>query len=265
VGTDSFLLQTASFMSTISSSRFLPAFTSGQGCDGWAHILPGHPIYFLPALELGGRGLLDLRFRDRPRPALTQEHRINVADPLASERVAFLVRGLMAEHFPLADRFVVLCIGTDRSTGDCLGPLIGTQLEAMGLPSITVLGTLDHPVHASNLSETLRQVRESAGNRPLVAIDACLGSLDSVGSITLSLGPLRPGAGVNKALPEVGDLSVTGVVNVGGFMEYFVLQNTRLNLVFKMAKVIAGGLSAGLAARAAGPSSALIQPTGPNG
>jgi len=33
-----------------------------------------------------------------------------------------------------------------------------------------------------------------------------------------------------------------GVVNVGGFMEYFVLQNTRLSLVMRMADVIAEGL-----------------------
>ncbi|MHB0884803.1 MAG: spore protease YyaC [Bacillota bacterium] len=189
--------------------------------------------------------MLDLRYRDRPR-AYGPEHRVDVADPLASERVAFFLRGLLAEYYPVAEQFIVLCVGTDRSTGDCLGPLIGTELEAAAMPNLTVLGTLDHPVHASNLSETLRQVRQTGHGRPLLAIDACLGNLDSVGTITLGLGPLRPGAGVNKALPEVGDLSITGVVNVGGFMEYFVLQNTRLNLVFRMAKTIAGGLGAGL-------------------
>ena len=41
----------------------------------------------------------------------------------------------------------------------------------------------------------------------------------------------KPGAGVNKDLPPVGDLYITGVVNVGGFMDYLVLQNTRLYLI----------------------------------
>jgi putative sporulation protein YyaC len=192
--------------------------------------------------------LLDLRYRDRARPERTQEHRVDSTDPVAVERVAFFLRGLLAEQFPGARGFVVLCIGTDRSTGDCLGPLIGTELAGVGIPEVTVWGTLDHPVHASNLNQTLRQVDQFNGDRPLIAIDACLGSLDSVGMIALGVGPLRPGAGVNKALPEVGNLYVTGVVNVGGFMEYFVLQNTRLNLVFKMARVIAAGLATGLTA-----------------
>jgi putative sporulation protein YyaC len=53
---------------------------------------------------------------------------------------------------------------------------------------------------------------------------------------------VRPGAGVNKELPPVGDIHMTGIVNVGGFMEYFVLQNTRLNLVVKMSEIIAQSL-----------------------
>ena len=61
--------------------------------------------------------------------------------------------------------------------------------------------------------------------------------------ITVSKGPLRPGTGVSKTLPPVGDIHVTGIVNVGGYMEYLVLQNTRLSVVAKMAEVISKALS----------------------
>ena len=43
---------------------------------------------------------------------------------------------------------------------------------------------------------------------------------------------------MNKNLPEVGEVHITGIVNVAGFMEYFVLQNTRLSIVMKMADII---------------------------
>ena len=56
------------------------------------------------------------------------------------------------------------------------------------------------------------------------------------------MGALKPGAGVNKQLPPVGEVHVTGIVNVSGFMEFFVLQNTRLNLVMKMAQTMASGI-----------------------
>lgn len=133
---------------------------------------------------------------------------------------------------------VVLCVGTDRSTGDSLGPLIGTQLSRNQFPNLHVLGTLEQPVHATNLNENVQLIENSFFNPFVIAIDACLGKIDSVGCITLADGPLKPGAGVHKDLPPVGEAHLTGIVNVGGFMEYMVLQNTRLSLVWKMAEKI---------------------------
>jgi putative sporulation protein YyaC len=146
------------------------------------------------------------------------------------------------------DGLVALCIGTDRSIGDALGPLVGSRL-AVALPEgVTVLGTLDKPVHAGNLTEALAWVARNF-RRPLVlAVDACLGRAESVGFLAVGAGSLRPGAGVSKSLPPAGDVYLTGVVNVGGFMEYFVLQNTRLSLVMRMAQVAAAGLEQGLRA-----------------
>ena len=133
---------------------------------------------------------------------------------------------------------VIFCIGTDRSTGDALGPLIGTHLSRLNLPQLHVYGTLDQPIHATNLSENIAIINRSFNDPFIIAIDACLGRLDSIGCIILADGPLKPGAGVHKKLPEVGEAHLTGIVNVGGFMEYMVLQNTRLNLVWRMSENI---------------------------
>lgn len=137
---------------------------------------------------------------------------------------------------PINQEVLFVCIGTDRSTGDALGPLVGTRLEAEGY---NVLGTLKDPVHAVNIDETIQSMNERYPNHFVVAIDACLGRVKSVGKINVHKGAVKPGAGVNKDLPEVGDVAITGVVNVSGFMEFFVLQNTRLSLVMDMANEIA--------------------------
>jgi len=136
---------------------------------------------------------------------------------------------------------VIVCIGTDRSTGDSLGPLVGSRLLEINHSFFKIMGTLEDPVHATNLSTYLGVINQ-LGNPFVVAIDACLGNIDSVGYINIGEGALKPGAGVNKHLPSVGNLHITGIVNVGGFMEYFVLQNTRLNIVMKMAKIISNGI-----------------------
>lgn len=133
---------------------------------------------------------------------------------------------------------VAFCVGTDRSTGDSLGPLTGTYLKQLGC-KLSVYGDMDDPIHAMNLEERIEEVRHNHQKPFIIAIDACLGQVSSVGCIQMANGPLKPGAGVNKELPPVGNIHLTGIVNVGGFMEYFVLQNTRLNLVMNMSMVIA--------------------------
>ncbi|MDF2921107.1 MAG: yyaC [Paenibacillaceae bacterium] len=143
---------------------------------------------------------------------------------------------------PIYQEIVFVCIGTDRSTGDSLGPLIGSQLHKYNLSDIRLYGSLDQPVHAMNLEETIKEIRDTHYNPYVVGIDACLGQTNSVGIIQICNGPLKPGAGVKKELPSIGDIHITGIVNVGGFMEYFVLQNTRLSLVMNMAEVIAKGI-----------------------
>lgn len=170
--------------------------------------------------------------------------RVHVDDPGADLVLREAVRFGIGRTAPSACAgLVVVCVGTDRSTGDALGPLTGDRLQTLIPGSAMIFGTLEDPVHAGNLGDCLEAVKLRYPDRVVVAVDACLGSLENVGTICVGLGPLRPGAGVNKTLPPVGDLHITGVVNVGGFMEYFVLQNTRLHLVVKMSGVIASGLA----------------------
>lgn len=166
--------------------------------------------------------------------------KVNHQQDHAVEQIASRLSRYFAEN---GDRErLIVCVGTDRSTGDALGPLVGMKLKALNPPGMTIYGTLEQPVHAMNLEETLETIAVKHHHALVIAIDACLGQLSSVGCIQLCNGPLKPGAGVNKSLPPVGDVHLTGIVNVGGFMEYFVLQNTRLSLVMSLADVIASSI-----------------------
>lgn len=141
-----------------------------------------------------------------------------------------------------AYEFIIICIGTDRSTGDSLGPLTGTLLNKWQHPHYTVYGTLEDPVHAVNLKEKLHNIKVKHKNPFIIAIDACLGKKDSVGMITTGIGTIQPGAALQKDLPPVGDIYLTGIVNINGYMDYMVLQSTRLHLVMNMAETIAKSL-----------------------
>lgn len=164
---------------------------------------------------------------------------ISSADPSALARLSTVIEETLALRGAAQREVVFACIGTDRSTGDALGPLVGQKLEKLGMDTRRVLGTLENPLHAMNMAERLAPVL-NAPNRPLiVAIDAALGPLTSVGSIAVREGGIRPGQGVGKDLPEIGDISVTGTVNVRALgLDAQVLQSTRLFLVQQMAEQI---------------------------
>lgn len=137
---------------------------------------------------------------------------------------------------------VLVCIGTDRSTGDSLGPLVGDKLKFLIRNNISLFGNLESPVHAKNLTATLENIKLNFNNPFIIAIDACLGSVQNVGKIVIENSPIIPGAAVNKNLPPVGDLSITGIVNISGALEFMVLQNTRLYTVMTLADVISKGI-----------------------
>lgn len=141
---------------------------------------------------------------------------------------------------------IFLCIGSDRSTGDSLGPLTGyllKQKESLLVQTgMAVVGTLSLPVHAVNLEAVIRVIETEFSDCVIVAVDASVGSRKNVGCITLAEGGLKPGYGVNKNLREVGDISITGIVSWGSRLEPILLQNIRLGMVMDMASCITVGI-----------------------
>ncbi|HJV44391.1 MAG TPA: spore protease YyaC [Bacillota bacterium] len=157
-------------------------------------------------------------------------------DPNAIQRLGKAIRARIRENSPFY-YLVFLCIGTDRCTGDALGPLVGMFLEEAKLQSCLVWGTLESPVHALNLQKTIDQL-QTLSSPLVISIDACLGLTNHIGDVQIVNGPLKPGLGVKKVLPAVGDFHIKGIVNASGFLESMVLQNTRLNIVMSLAKII---------------------------
>lgn len=140
------------------------------------------------------------------------------------------------------NQIVFVCIGTDRSTGDSLGPIIGHKLKSLRSDRVYVYGNLDTPVHAKNIDEITKEINQKFNNPFIIAIDACLGKVDHIGHIIIGKGPIKPGSAVNKDLKPIGDMHITGIVNFSGFMDFLILQNTRLGTVMKMADLISGGI-----------------------
>lgn len=154
------------------------------------------------------------------------------------EEITAALSAIIPSHLTKED-VVFVCIGTDRVTGDALGPLVGMYLEGLGY---SVVGTIDSPTHALNLADRLAEL---PAGKAVIAVDATLGKAREVGGISVIRGCLKPGAGVGKELPTVGDYSITGCVHMtydDPQLDLRMLYTVRLSDVMRMARDITSAI-----------------------
>ncbi|MCD7729518.1 MAG: spore protease YyaC [Clostridia bacterium] len=139
---------------------------------------------------------------------------------------------------------VILCIGSDLSIGDSLGPIAGTKIKEniKGL-NCYVYGTLSKPITAHEVKYMNTFLASTHPQSPIIAIDAAVGNSGDIGLIKLAPQGVKPGSGANKKLARVGDVSVIGIIAEKSLFNYSLLSATRLNIVYKMADIIAEGVS----------------------
>ena len=160
--------------------------------------------------------------------------KIYYSDPLSYFKLAHFLKDCI-------DNAIIVCIGTDRCICDCLGPLIGTLLKQKNFP-LPVYGDLKNPIHALNINIEVPKIQKKFPNNTIIAIDACLGSSSSIGEIHLRHEPLKPGKGVGKTLPSIGDFSIIGIIDESNKYEAFSNKSIRLSLIMDMANTITTSL-----------------------
>lgn len=139
---------------------------------------------------------------------------------------------------------VVVCVGSDLALGDSLGPVTGTMLTSRKTRFCGyIYGTLRAPVTAKEVKYVGQFLRKTHPESKIIAVDAAVGDESEIGLVKVVPGALRPGAGANKRLPKVGDVSVMGIVAKKSPLAYPLLHLTRFASVYAMAEIIAGALS----------------------
>ncbi|MFD2372120.1 spore protease YyaC [Brevibacillus sp. GCM10020057] len=161
---------------------------------------------------------------------------------LDKNSVAYLSDAII-QHYasnPVYTEIVVVCIGTNRYSGDSLGPMVGSQLLAgmKGQRHIHVYGTLDNPVHALNIHKTIAHISQKHGRAYVIAVDACLGQFYKIGTLQVVEEPLQPGVSLDKKLPPIGHIHIKGIINNYGALNHKVLEHTSLTFVQEMSGVV---------------------------
>ncbi|MBR2023586.1 MAG: spore protease YyaC [Clostridia bacterium] len=152
---------------------------------------------------------------------------------------------------------VIVCVGSDLAIGDSLGPITGSMLKykTQGVKAF-IYGTLALPVTAKEIRYLRAFLKETHPKSQIIAIDAAVGAEGDIGLIKLNDSPLLPGAGANKKLGAIGDVSVMGIVAEKSVANFGLLNTTRLHLVYSMAEQISSAIATLLWNRASQTKSA---------
>ena len=136
---------------------------------------------------------------------------------------------------------IFVCIGTDATIGDSLGPICGTFLENR-MKEEFVYGTLQKTVTAKEIKTIKTFVSKVHPFSKVLVIDAAVGKFEDVGYIKLCDAPIKPGLGANKDLPEIGDISIISIIGEHTKDNYDFMNLTRLSSVYYIAKIIADSI-----------------------
>jgi len=169
-------------------------------------------------------------------------HCFKTSDEESGTRFACSLEGLLKRKLKDNHQVVILCVGSDYIVGDCLGPLVGYKLNAKdcGLP---VYGDFNYTVHAGNIIETVTNINKKYADPFILTVDSAL-SFDcaKIGEVKITEGGLFAGIAFGKALPSVGQISITGTTNSYAAFEKYI-RTTRMKVVMQLANFIETGLS----------------------
>lgn len=169
------------------------------------------------------------------------DYSFNLYNALAPSGVTLTLKKILGENPAVP---VILCIGSDLSVGDSLGPVTGTKLkEKLANLNCFIYGTLSKPITAHEVKYMNEFLKKTHPDSPIIAVDAAVGLAGDIGLIRIAKRAIKPGSGANKKLAKVGDVSIMGIVAEHSVFNYSLFSATRLNIIYKMAEIISEGIS----------------------
>ncbi|MDE6373720.1 MAG: spore protease YyaC [Clostridia bacterium] len=109
------------------------------------------------------------------------EYSFNVYNSLAQSGEVLALKKILPD---IKRPPVIVCIGSDLSVGDSLGPVTGTKLkEKLRGLNVYVYGTLAKPITAHEVKYTNQFIKNTHPDSTVIAIDAAVGVAGDIGLI----------------------------------------------------------------------------------
>ncbi len=117
------------------------------------------------------------------------ETRVHVDDPAGREILGKAIAAHLASFAPSPEPVTLVCVGSDRSTGDRSARWWGRAFPGWRRRGSPCTAPWSAPSTRPTCAERLPDLRRQGKDRLVVAVDACLGRAENVGTVCVSRAP----------------------------------------------------------------------------
>ena len=150
---------------------------------------------------------------------------------------------------------VILCIGTDKLIGDCVGPMVGQKLindwqsknnDNIKKKEIVILGNMERTLNYKNAENIIKQVNKNCNMPFIIAIDTALSKISTTQKIYVNNGSLTIGNSLGRKLlfkSHINIKCVVGECKNTPKENIKVLKDVHPELVEQLSDIVAYGIN----------------------
>lgn len=145
---------------------------------------------------------------------------------------------------------VILCIGTNKIIGDCVGPMVGQKLETKlkrekSDNKIVIYGNMKETLNFKNAKHVIENVFQIYEKPFVITVDSALGTEKMLEKIVVNEGLIQIGKSLGRSICYYSHINIKGVVginnnNLNSNVE--TLKKVKPELVIDLASTVTDGI-----------------------
>lgn len=143
---------------------------------------------------------------------------------------------------------VILCIGSNKMIGDCIGPMVGEKLQSIlkKEKNVIIYGDMKETLNFKNAKKVIENIFEKYKNPFIITVDSALGTKETIENIIVSTGWIKIGNSLGRSICYYSHINIKGVVGENKVTKkenIKILTTVNPTLVIKLSQIITNNLN----------------------
>ncbi len=109
---------------------------------------------------------------------------------------------------------VILCIGSNKMIGDCIGPMVGQKLKSIlkKEKNIIIYGNMEETLNFKNAKQVIENILKTYKKPFVITIDSALGTKEMIKKIVVNTGWIKIGNSLGRSICYYSHMNIKGIV-----------------------------------------------------